>query len=298
MKIILSRKGFDSSNGGYASPIMPDGRLLSLPIPVMANGEDGISYADLMFDGQPLSETINQLSNGRFNYPQAHLDPDLDRERYPNRQEDWRPVFGQIGNAQSHLVNQGVGEGALFLFFGRFQRTEYANGELNYVRPKKGGKELHVIFGWLQVGKTIDVATDDIPDWLQYHLHVVNFSAGVKGYMNNNMIYVATDQLTLGSKDFGVRGGGTFPCFKPSLQLTAPGRSMRHWRMPKWFYPFDSFGQPQRTPLSYHSNPNRWTPQNNHVILKTTSPGQEFVLDTEYYPEAIEWLKGLFEDCC
>jgi len=33
MKIILSRKGFDSKNGGIASPILPDGALLSLPIP-------------------------------------------------------------------------------------------------------------------------------------------------------------------------------------------------------------------------------------------------------------------------
>lgn len=33
MKIILSRKGFDSSVGGVASPLFPDGTLLSLPIP-------------------------------------------------------------------------------------------------------------------------------------------------------------------------------------------------------------------------------------------------------------------------
>ncbi len=34
MKVILSRKGFDSSAGGYPSPhFVQDGRLLSLPIP-------------------------------------------------------------------------------------------------------------------------------------------------------------------------------------------------------------------------------------------------------------------------
>ena len=33
MKIILSRKGFDSSAGGYASPILDGKRLISLPIP-------------------------------------------------------------------------------------------------------------------------------------------------------------------------------------------------------------------------------------------------------------------------
>ena len=33
MRLILSRKGFDSANGGCPSPIFPDGSMLSLPIP-------------------------------------------------------------------------------------------------------------------------------------------------------------------------------------------------------------------------------------------------------------------------
>ena len=33
MKVILSRKGFDSSSGRMCNPILPDGILLSLPIP-------------------------------------------------------------------------------------------------------------------------------------------------------------------------------------------------------------------------------------------------------------------------
>lgn len=32
MKVILSRKGFDSTYGGYPSLILPDGELISLPI--------------------------------------------------------------------------------------------------------------------------------------------------------------------------------------------------------------------------------------------------------------------------
>ena len=43
MKVILSRKGFDSSNGGCPSPILPDGTLLSLPIPT----DDRDKYEDL-----------------------------------------------------------------------------------------------------------------------------------------------------------------------------------------------------------------------------------------------------------
>ena len=44
MKVILSRKGFDSSNGGCPSPIMPDGTLLSMPIP----SNDEIGYDELL----------------------------------------------------------------------------------------------------------------------------------------------------------------------------------------------------------------------------------------------------------
>lgn len=33
MKIILSRKGFDSANGGIVSPIFEDGTMVSFPIP-------------------------------------------------------------------------------------------------------------------------------------------------------------------------------------------------------------------------------------------------------------------------
>ena len=44
MKIILSRKGFDSGSGGYPNPIMPNGTLLPLPIP---SKNDEIRYTDV-----------------------------------------------------------------------------------------------------------------------------------------------------------------------------------------------------------------------------------------------------------
>src|SRR4030065_2800030 len=104
MKIILSRKGFDSTTGEIASPIMEDGSLLSLPIPVTKKqaegGEEGITYEELMFGQQNLSTIIDELSNGNFDADQqAHLDPDLDKERLANREDEknWKPVFGQQG---------------------------------------------------------------------------------------------------------------------------------------------------------------------------------------------------------
>ena len=58
MKIILSRKGFDSSNGGIPSPILPDGTLLSLPIPAKL---DTISFDDLNYNGVLYSDILKQL---------------------------------------------------------------------------------------------------------------------------------------------------------------------------------------------------------------------------------------------
>lgn len=62
MKVILSRKGFDSGYGGWASPILPDGRMLSLPIPA-SNGL--VSYDDLSAgNGQTYLETMRELRQG------------------------------------------------------------------------------------------------------------------------------------------------------------------------------------------------------------------------------------------
>lgn len=55
MKIILSRKGFDSKYGGGSSPILPGGEMLSMPIPASGN-ETGNQLKDLHFAGKAYSE--------------------------------------------------------------------------------------------------------------------------------------------------------------------------------------------------------------------------------------------------
>lgn len=92
MKCILSRKGFDSSWGGHASPILARSRLLSLPIPVDPAGPyagaDDVGYADLQVPGVGLSydalmrtHGIVSLRTGRRRHATAdvrcHLDPDI-----------------------------------------------------------------------------------------------------------------------------------------------------------------------------------------------------------------------------
>jgi hypothetical protein len=300
MKIILSRKGFDSSNGGYASPIMPDGRLLSLPIPVtpkqMENGESGIPYDNLRFDGKPLSEIINQLSGGQFNYPKAHLDPDLDRNRFEPRVQGWKRTLGQQGPPAGILDNNKVEKGDLFLFFGWFRRTRYENGQLEYVPPKEGGN--HVIFGWLQIERILEVQKDqhqdEFPMWLHYHPHIVNrnIRANNRNIYTNNKIYIAAEHLILDG--FSMRGAGTFPCFKRSLQLTAPGEKKSRWCLPKWLKnELPGFTRPSCTNKNWQCN-------NGYVPFDSDGRGQEFVFKVPDpdNPEMMKWLKSLFEDCC
>ena len=55
MKVILSRKGFDSGYGGMASPILPDGTLLSLPIP---SKSETVKFTDLHYEGQSYYDII------------------------------------------------------------------------------------------------------------------------------------------------------------------------------------------------------------------------------------------------
>src|SRR5688572_16911215 len=146
MKLILSRKGFDSGSGGGPSPVMPDGRMVSLPIPDRTAPK---AYADLSWaPGQSMGDIIRDLAPARVRPDHfAHLDPDLDPGTV-QRQKGWRPIFGQTGSSQTHLANSGVGAGDVFLFFGLFRKAQYRNERLSFVG---GAKPAHVLFGWLQV---------------------------------------------------------------------------------------------------------------------------------------------------
>ena len=283
MKIILSRKGFDSSreNGRVASPILPNGRLLSLPIPRKSE----IRYSHLHVRGYPpgtIGDVVSDLTNSRITRDSpVHLDPDLDAEAYLPRSIGWLPLFGQDGKAQSHLENQGVTkkEGDLFLFFGWFRRAEVVKGKYCYVR---GAPDLHVIYGWFQVADILDPKSDNIPTWAMYHPHIE------RQFSCNDRIYVATETLSLNHVASNVPGAGIFRYYHDDLRLTAPDVSRSIWQLPKWFYPSDG-----RIPLSYHSSLNRWKASDAHAILHTAGIGQEFVLNAEQYTEAIEWAQKL-----
>lgn len=279
MKLILSRKGFDSGAGGVPSPIFPDGRMVSLPIP---DKTSRIRYSDLGFDGQSLGPLVAELTHGkvRADY-KAHLDPDLSTANFP-RLPGWRALFGQTGPAQGHLRNHGVGAGDLFLFFGLFRRVEKRQGRWAWV---KGAPPRHVIWGWMQVGELLDLGAG-IPsgfEWAHYHPHF-----GRKGD-RNNVVYVAKGGFDAGRGGKNLPGAGVFQRLDAGLQLTSlDARGTTPWVLPSWFYPY-----PNRRPLSYHSKPERWEKHESHAVLHVVKRGQEFVLDCDEYPEALPWARNL-----
>src|SRR5579863_6503541 len=134
MKIILSRKGFDSGIGKVPSPILPSGQLCSLPIPETVSSENAPRYRDILYDGQPLGKLVSDLTRGNISPDTpAHLDPDINSASVP-RLPGWRGVFGQAGAAERHLQNQGVEAGDVFLFYGWFRRVERSGGTYRFVQ--------------------------------------------------------------------------------------------------------------------------------------------------------------------
>ena len=212
-----------------------------------------------------------------------HFDPDLDpgsRTRRPG----WRPALGQVGAAQSHLANHGVGVGDLFLFFGWFRPAERHDDEWRFA---PGSASFHALFGWLRVGAVIELPDHDtthVPEWLGDHPHVTHASRfGGQG----NTIYVAAEQLRLAGSFVG-SGGGRFTQWTDELKLTAKGANRSVWNLPTWLDP-----RLGRTPLSYHGKLDRWRSQGDRLYLQTVAKGQEFVLDCREYVEASRWASDL-----
>jgi hypothetical protein len=287
MRLILSRKGFDSQYGGVPSPIFPDGTIISLPIP---SAHETQCLGELRYSGFDVGALAAQLTGNRINQEtRVHLDPDLNGSAL-ERAPGWRPAFGQVASAQSHLAKQNVGEGDIFLFFGWFRRVERSGQAWRYV---SGSPDIHAIFGWLQVGEVLSIGRQTerilgVYPWLRTHPHIAR---ATQFESSNNTIYVGSENLVLGGKRTPIPGGGVFEKFSPMLRLTADGRTRSVWSLPPWFSPV---GKPSG--LTYHTKLSRWTRDGDSVELQSVAKGQEFVLDCEHYPESEDWIAALFAD--
>ncbi len=231
MKVILSRKGFDSSNGGCPSPVFPDGTMLSLPIP----SADGDLYEELSFRDINYSNLLRELRPGRT-YKHCHVDPDLRSGLRTKKIKNWAPAFGQIDAAQGLLSNAGVGPGDIFLFFGWFRRVIKGEKGYSYAKRGKGDfyswADMHVIYGYMQVGSVL-TNPEDIKKY-SWHPHAA--ASWLKN--KTNALYLPAQHL---SWDPGARGWGTFD-FREDLVLTMEGRKRGTWRPLPFLFPEHVYG--------------------------------------------------------
>lgn len=263
MNIILSRKGFDSSYGGYPSLVMPNGQMISLPIP---NDEDDKKYSEISsgYRDMSLYDIMTQLKNwiqlGNTKHAitkktRCHLDPDLRAKAYV-RKNNWKGCFGQIGAASQVLINNDIGKDDLFLFFGWFQQCKETDGKLSLVKEES----FHALAGYLQVEDilhTQQLERKSIPAWLQDHPHIRS-----DRYRNKlNTIYIARDHVSWNSR---IQGYGTFS-YTPKLKLTKEGLSRSKWNLPDIF---------RGKEITYHSE-SSWKPEG---YFQSTARGQEFVV--------------------
>ena len=275
MKIILSRKGFDSGFGGIPSPILPNGEMLSFPIPDIYSD---LNYCDInISEDQNCEDLISELGKdeiklegiGKYSIKKigCHLDPDI-RYKTLKRDPNWKGLFGQSGAAQSHLRNQNILAGNILLFFGWFAETSYENGKLSF-NNKTG---FHAIYGYLQIAEIINLQTQKIPDWMSYHPH---YKTRHKTLLNDT-IYVASEVLSFNNN---LKGYGTFK-YNPKLKLTKEGYSRSRWNLPEFF---------KHTSISYH-NENSWKTD----YFQSARKGQEFVIKAT--DEILEWTKTIIMD--
>ncbi|WP_017732743.1 Nmad3 family putative nucleotide modification protein [Nafulsella turpanensis] len=265
MKIILSRKGFDNQYGKQPSPILPDGTLLSLPIPMRG---ERTSFSQLYHNSTSYIDIIKSLkpSTHLSENDTCHLDPDIRKDAI-DRGESWIPLFGQADSALSHLINNSVSQNDLFLFFGTFREVDIIKGQLKY---KKGSPALHVIYGYLQI-KELHRDQDSIRDKFSHHPHASALLLKKK----LNGIFEANDKLSFDSRQNG--SGVLF--FNRDLILTKEGLSKSKWNLPIQF---------RDAKITYHS-----TSSFKQDYFQSAAKGQEFIISDSKYAE--EWAKNLIK---
>ena len=274
MKVILSRKGFDSSYGGYPSPIFPNRKMISLPIP---SDKDLINYNNLKFGHNKnyyhlmknlKSKILNKKWRDLNTNTKCHLDPDIYKGIYP-RDLNWKPMFGQMNAAAKHLDKQEVGDDDLFLFYGWFRPIK----EINSKFQMTNGPDLHIIFGYLQIREKFHPTSNNILNWMKYHPHTAQFRINEK----SNRIYIAREYL---SWDSNIAGAGIFD-FNENLVLTKKGLNRTQWDLPKFF---------RDVAISYHPKESKkygW----KDGFFQSATRGQEFVIQDNENVE--KWAKDL-----
>jgi len=258
-KIILSRKGYDDQYGGKPSPILPNGIMLSFPIPLSDTKEEGLQSDELIFNGKTLTTYFAELGH-KTTVHKHHVDPDI----YGFSGKQPMGTFGQAGAALGHLDNQSIDEGDIFLFFGTFCKTIYIEGKLQYEKMHP----VHALFGYLIVDRRVNMdQIDTEPElfWLKAHPHYLNRHLG--DYAKANAIYIGSDY-------------GYFR-FSNRLQLTKIGYQKSYWELPVAF---------ANIKMTYHEKVEKQLLAES-VAFTSVAKGQEFVF--ELTAEIEPWLRDV-----
>ena len=298
-RIVLSRKGFVSSAGGCASPIL-DGQMISLPITehnldwrtthsAQGCAEGHLTYRDLTATpGKMVAELVAQLAKGKIRPSDCvHLDPDIRLELRKQKDVKFPLTYGQDGGSQTELSD--LREGDLFLFFGWYRNAhQFSPGSYRFARD---GADIHAIWGWLQIAEKLDLPSRRLKaqEIAGHHPHVSHTAT-----RSPNCLYVARKTLTFLS-DFA--GAGTFPQFHEGLRLSdaqlnfRPRKRLRsNWKLPAFF---------RGIQLTHH-NLLDWDFVDGSIFGKGGAyPGQEFVFKTDGYEKDVaDWLEDIFGGEC
>ncbi|MBD8069747.1 hypothetical protein [Bacillus sp. PS06] len=274
-KVILSRKGFDETTGGKPSPII-DNKFISLPIP---RADSDVFYKDLRLNQDENYLTVMKDMGIKF-YSEAHLDPDLKSDVKESRDKNWRGLFGQSGKSQKRLMDEGVGEGDIFLYFGWFREAKKTKERWRYV-PQ--APNIHAIFGFLEVGKVIDISADDtLPSWAKYHPH---FKDQHEYGDKFNSIYIATPKFT---KCESKPGWGCFNYDKQLILTKEGAKNKSLWELPSCF-------QEERD--QFYPKMDVWKILSNGTVeLQPVGRGdQEMYISSN--PDVVRWAEDLIKSC-
>ena len=260
-RLILSRKGFDSKAGGTASPIFSNGSFFSIPIP--QNHPSPKKYKNLDFNGISGSELLKVVSAKVRDTDYCHNDPLLSEKI---------GIFGQASSSQTELQNNNVGPGDLFLFFGWFKNFS------------ENGRDLHHLFGWLQIEEII-VGSKDIKQYLLKNNIQHPHGYGDTSRFSNNAIYVAKKKLELNGLEIFDRGHGLFKLTHDDLILTGENKTRSRWKLPSKYF---------KDSEDLFLNRIKWENKEESTIFYRGF-GQEFILDIGKNPKVKQWAINLIK---
>jgi hypothetical protein len=233
-KIILSKKGFDSSYGNRPSIILGK-RLISMPIP----DAGGTEYSKLYLSSQETLcgvaekyyETIKYKKDGNQEKFEAtkmkcHPDPNIvDYFLCKKQGLGFMGSVGQVGDAQNFLAKHDIKQNDIFLFFGQFAKPHDTK------KNKFIENDHHVIWGYLKVTEKLEPYTMTKEQrrekekqngyaWLKFnpHWNIENHKENKKA--KNDCIYIGAEY-------------GVFDYDENKLNLTKPYSKIGKWQFPK-----------------------------------------------------------------